>query len=369
MSLAGATQAMPAPGRYSAGEITLMLRERLEALVRLILPDGRVEGGEWRGHGPDGGTWSVVLRGAKRGVWASWSDPRHRGDPLELVSWGLHGGDRRAAYRWALGWLGLEGGADRSRPTPQIPPSQIPPSRDRERERRDAERRRHCARVRWHGAKPDIVDGPVDAYLLGRSIDLRCLDEPLPALRFARAVWHRVLCREVPAMVAAVVDPATGRHLATHTTYLCQVGGGWFKLDIKPAKTTLAPFGGGVIALTRGPSRRPLREVPEGDRALVAEGIEDALTMALTHPEYRTLAAVSVGNLPMVALPPGIREVMLVEQRDGENDGVARARRSAVERWREEGRRVSVWNPPEGFKDANDYWRALQRRDGRGDEL
>jgi hypothetical protein len=89
--------------------------------------------------------------------------------------------------------------------------------------------------------------------------------------------------------------------------------------------------------------------------------------MALTHPEYRALAAVSVGNLPQIALPPGIWEVMLVEQRDGENDGVARARRSAVERWHEEGRRVSVWRPPEGFKDANDFWRDLQRRDERGD--
>jgi hypothetical protein len=70
-----------------------------------------------------------------------------------------------------------------------------------------------------------------------------------------------------------------------------------------------------------------------------------------------------VGNLANVALPPAIAEVVLVLQRDGENDQVRRARDAAERRFMEEGRSVKRALPPEGHKDFND-WHQAQLRQG-----
>jgi hypothetical protein len=114
---------------------------------------------------------------------------------------------------------------------------------------------------------------------------------------------------------------------------------------------------GGVIPLTRGASNKPLGQSPDGDGCLIAEGIESALTVAQFFPERRALACVSVGNLAKIALPPAIRGVLLVRDRDGENLAVKASRDAALARWAAEGRESHIWEPAEGTKDANDSWR------------
>jgi hypothetical protein len=335
------------------------LRDQIEALAREVIPDGRREGGEWRGRGPDGGTWSVVLRGHKAGVWSNWGDDRMRGDALELVRWGLCGGDRREAYRRAIAWLGLDHAAAGDRPAP--------PPRPRPEPAAEVERMRRLALARYLGARPDIRGTPAEAYLAGRGIELHQLAAVPGALRFGE-VWHSQHGAALPAMVAAIISPVTGQHIATHTTYLEQLGGRWGKLRRGAAKMVLGSFRGGVIPLQRGASRRSLRQAPEGDCCLLSEGIEDGLTMALAHPERRALAAVSVAHLPAIELPPAIGDILLVWQRDGLNAAVQRSRETTMQQWLAQGRTVSVWMPPEGFADANDYWRAIgspsQQREG-----
>ena len=70
------------PARELAGRLAM----RCEDLFFALVPDCEISGHELRGHGPDGGVWSIVIRGAKRGIFANWLDPeRQAGDCLELV--------------------------------------------------------------------------------------------------------------------------------------------------------------------------------------------------------------------------------------------------------------------------------------------
>jgi hypothetical protein len=335
----------------SAGELAELLRQRIEPLVAEILVDVRREGGELRGRGPDGAVWSVVVRGAKTGVWANWGSDEQKGDPLELIRWAKCNGDRRAAWRWALRWLGLDGGTPVSA-GPAAPTRTAPePSR---------EEARLAARARFRAGQGPVWATPAGRYLEHRG--LGCELGPLPALRFARRSWHSREHGQLPALLAAVIDPASSRFLALHCTYLRQDGGGWRKALVGPAKKIFAPVKGGVIALIQGASGRPLRTAPEGDRAVIGEGIENTLTAALLEPERRALAAVSVGNLKALKLPPAITDILLIIDRDGENGQVRALRAATLARWQDEGRQVTCLEPTPGYKDLNEQWQAILDR-------
>jgi Toprim domain len=340
---------VPSGGRPDAGELSARLCDRLEALVADLLPDGKIEAHEWTARGPDGGRWGVALRGAKRGRWCDWHDPSRRGDPLDLVRWAVCDGNLSEACRWARGWLG--DGAAVPRPAARARPAATPAV--------DPARRRLLARERWHQAQP-LAGSPAAHYLRGRGLSLET-----PALRYAPRVWHAGLERSLPALLGAVVLPAGGPVVAVHITYLELAGDRWRKLGARPAKIVLGGCRGGVIPLAAGASGQALRHAPPGDTIMLAEGIEDAGTMAAAFPEHRVAAAISVGNLAAVALPPTISTVIMVLQRDGENSAVQHAREVAVERWLGEGREVGRWQPPRGFKDANEYWQSIATSNGR----
>ncbi len=211
-------------------------------------------------------------------------------------------------------------------------------------------------------AQPFAWNGPVGCYLAGRGIEPeRFARRPLNALRFEPRCWHHDVGEKLPAMLAAIIDPVTRQHVALHRTYLHDGAGGvWRKSRVVPAKKVLGKFAGGIIPLTRGASGKPIRHAPDGDRCIVAEGIENALTVAQWFPEWRAIAAVAVANLPLITLPPAMADIMLVRDRDGENQAVQEARARAIVRWIDEGRRVEEWIPPDGCKDANEYWQQVK---------
>ena len=118
-------------------------------------------------------------------------------------------------------------------------------------------------------------------------------------------------------------------------------------------------FRSGFIPLARGPSGKPIADAPAEDQVAIAEGIEDALTIALHEPALRVLAGISLSNLGAILLPPQITDVLLVYDRDGENPQ-ARAARNRAEAWfLNTGGSLRVVRPPEGFKDFNAWHQAL----------
>src|SRR5689334_16500652 len=94
-----------------AGEIAILLAERIDQLVRDVLPTGHREGQEWRCGsvaGEPGNSLGVHLVGHKHGVWSDFSTDQ-KGDALDLVR-AVLGLDMPAALRWSRQWLGIEDG-------------------------------------------------------------------------------------------------------------------------------------------------------------------------------------------------------------------------------------------------------------------
>lgn len=356
------------------GDIAQMLNGQVEALVRELLPHGVKDGAEWRVgsvHGEAGRSMAVRLTGPKRGTWCDFAAPNHKGDALDLVAHSLFAGDKREALRWARAWLGVDKVDAHSLPTRGASAVQ----RRAPTVERDEQGRRLSALRLFLEAKPGILGTPAEAYLAARAIHLAELGRQPGCLRFHPETPCGPLSRpghlvRVPAMLAAITD-AEGEHIATHRTFLEPDGrGGWRKhTGMSKPKMVLGRMAGGSIRLWRGFSGKPLREAPIGETLAVCEGIEDGLTLALSNPDWRVLAAVSVGNFPALTLPPQCQDIVLVRDRDGENAQAEAARRAALYRWREEGRRVRVTQPPQGFKDFNDWWRAIAAEDEREEDV
>lgn len=351
--------------RITAAELAAGLAADIDALAAQCLPNGKRIGTEWRAVGPNGATWVVCLAGHKRGVFLD-TGAGSGGDALELATRTMCRGDRRAGFEWAARRLGLW--VDRDPDAPRPDPAEDAAERARraeeaarreavrrEREAAEIERRRRLAFARFLGGAP-IGGTPAASYLAGRAV-APSPSEPLGALRFAPSIKHPA-GYVLPAMLAAVIDPATRKHIATHHTFLEERAGAWRKARVEPAKITLGPFRGGVIPLLRGVTRKPVAAA-EDETLLIGEGIENVLSVGRAFPDRRAWAAVAVGNLAAIAIPERFVDVMLIKDRDGENDGPRQARDRAVHRWLHEGRAVTEWAPPPGYKDANEWWQAL----------
>lgn len=371
---------MSAPRRSyatSVADIAQMLAARIQDLAPQLLPGGKRDGAEWRAgsvNGEPGNSLAVHLTGAKAGTWADFAAapppgmPQHRacmgGDALDLVAWCRCGGDKTQAIKWARSWLGLPGAdAEAHRKAPPAPPVKL----EKMPSEKDDEGKRLSAIRLWLEGAESIAGTPAADYLAGRGLHLAELRRIPRALRFHAEVWNAEAQRRMPAMLAAITN-AEGAHIATHRTYL-EPGGptGWRKAaGLRNAKKVLGSYAGGAIRLWRGASGRPMAEAPTGDVLAVAEGIEDALTVALACPEWRVIAAVAVNNFANLVLPAQLMDVFLICDRDGENAKANMQRERAMRRWLEEGRSVREARPPEGFKDFNDWWQHERRQQAGG---
>jgi hypothetical protein len=355
---------MSRPDLVPIDVIVAGLTGRIDQLAREIIPGGRRDGAEWRAgsiQGEPGQSFAVRLTGAKAGTWADFAaspaagmrGQYFGGDALDLVAWGLFGGNKTEAIRWAKAWLGLE---RTDKPFTTRAPSA--PARRAEVER-DQEGKRQKARALWHGAQP-IAGTPAAAYLAGRGIDLAALPRVPGALRFSPKVWCQEASAELPGMLAAIT--CHGELVACHRTYLAEERGAWRKAPLRNAKKVLGSYAGGFIPLARGPSGKPIAEAPHDDQVAIAEGIEDGLTIALHEPALRVLAGISLSNLGAIVLPPQLTDILLIQDRDGENPQ-ARSARIRAETWfLNTGASVRTVRPPEGFKDFNAWHQALQRK-------
>jgi hypothetical protein len=347
---------------HSIRDIVAMLAARIEELAAELLPAGRRDGAEWRCGsvaGEPGQSLGVHLRGDKAGVWQDFAsaDPRHRGDALDLVAMCRFGGDKTEALRWARHWLGLHRADPRS-----FRQVQADRPEERERQERDAEGKRQKA-IALFLAGQVLADGdPVASYLAGRGLPLRAIGRIPRALRFHPRVWCQEAEMQLPAMLAAMTR--RGDHVATHRTYLMQDRGQWVKARLAKPKKVLGRVEGGFIPLWRGASGRPVAEAKTGEVTAIAEGIEDALTIALHSPEWRALAAYSLSNMANLQLPEACDDIVLIFDRDGENPQARGARVRAERALLEQGRAVRAVTPPEGFKDFN-AWHQAQASTGR----
>lgn len=369
--------------RLTESEISDMLAERIDSLVAEILPNARRSGSELTVGslaGEPGKSLSIhVGRNARRGIWKDFAGT-DGGDALKLVCLVLFGGDYKRAVPWAKSWLGID----------QMDPARFEQARQQAQARaaaRDAgaeaeqEARRKRAHATWLAARPLERGDPVDRYLLARGIDLGVLEHGPGVLRYHPALPYWVFDKdadrfiklvELPAMVAAVTELATGRFIACHRTWLRADGRGKagaaelghdHRGRVRDAKKVAGSFTGGHIKLWLGRDaagqryKGPLRSLRLG-RLHISEGIEDGLTAAVADPDIAAIAAITVGNMVTLALPEQARELVMLKQNDAPDSDAAATYLQAVERYRGEGRRVLEAVPPPGVKDLNDLARA-----------
>jgi hypothetical protein len=335
-------------------EIVAGLAAEAEALAREVFPAGVKDGHEWRiGSlaGEAGQSLGVHLSGARAGVWCDFSTGE-TGDALDLVAAALFAGDKKQAFAWSKNWLGLGGDSPAVRRRAAPPKKQAGPDPD-------DKKSRDRALAIWLSAQERLAGTPAAAYLRKRGLNLAALTgkDGAPrqprALRFAPHLYEPSTKRELPALVAGIVDH-TGAMVALHRTWLAEYHDGWHKAAVPNPKMTLGRFRGGAIRIWRGAGYRRLADEKPGATLTLTEGIEDALTIAIECPERRVWAAVSLANMGSLMLPACIGTVTICADNDAENSRAALGLTRAIDHFLRLGREVEIARPPAGVKDVNE---------------
>lgn len=191
-------------------------------------------------------------------------------------------------------------------------------------------------RSRPEPTSPTGIIGPVGTYLRQH----RGYTGPLSAVLRSAYGQHPTTGRQRHLMMIAPMMLGD-EFIALHRTFL---GPGCAKADLDPVKMTLGPTEGAAIRLFAA-----------APTLIVAEGIENGLFAAhwLNLPAW---AAFSAGNMPKLALPEIVAEVIIAADRDPHGLGQRKAEEAAY-RWSNEGRRVRLLLPPPGRGDWADYLR------------
>ena len=320
------------PDPRPASDVSAELARHIQSLLRDLLPASkRMSGTLAVGSiaGERGQSLRIHVRGPKRGRWADFATGEC-GDALDLVAAVLFNGDLRRAYGWALNWLGID----------MVRARRNPKRRQAAQQRDDGEQAEHAKVIAVAAAAwAETVAAPgtlTDLYLADRHIR-----GAIPSsIRHHSALpyWHEgTLIGCFPALVAKVENPATGEFLGVHRVYLNSA------IDPGPARKLGLTYNGQALEAkkTRGPTRGggvvfgPLRG---RGPTYVGEGIETVLS-AVWLESWPGIAALGAWNLPLVQLPPHVRDVVIVPDPD---PGGLQGARHAAERWTAESRRVRI---------------------------
>lgn len=314
------------PVRYDLDAIVARLRDRAEAWVPRLFPNGRRIGDEWRlanigGEPPrKNGSCVIALAGDRAGDWHDF-DGGEGGGPLSTIehATGLTG---RELFACAAEFAGWSPAATPSRREPTAPPA---PPKDHARE---------IALILAQAAPLAGTTG--ERYLRARGLALPAI----PDLLFHPDLVHWESRRGFPGLVAIVRD-RTGEQIAIHRTYLSDDGG---KAPVDKPRMMLGPVAGGAVRLA---------ELGENGVLGLAEGIETALAVMTACPALPVWATLSASNLEQVQVPPDVKRVVLLADHDASGAGQSAAQAAAL-RLVGEGRRVWIALPPREGDDFND---------------
>jgi hypothetical protein len=351
----------------SIDDLRELANAQIGQIAAHLLPNGRENTGYWEVgsiEGEPGKSLKVNLTGASKGYWCDFSAPpgeKRGGTVIDLVAQVRFGGRVGDACQWLRSWLGLDD-FDPNRLAAEKAKAHTAAVKANEDAAKKAEQNRRRAHNLYLEAKP-YPGTAAETYLVGRGLDFRARDLHAPgAIRFHPEVYCAETGGNLPAMITTIVG-LDGLHRGTHRTWLQPDGNG--KATLVEPKKSLGKFTGGFIPLWKGKHRCSLKDLPAGTKIYVSEGIEDGLSVALTRPDERVIAAVSLGNIGALELPDGC-PVYLLAQRD-EKMQALEAFESALGRLQERGYAVFLVYPPDGFKDYNDVLRGLPRADSDGD--
>lgn len=360
-------------------EVVAALQARPLQVAQVYAPGGHVEGGRYWALNPGRGdrrigSFHVGLTGHWCGRWRD-EATGEGGDMLDLIQMALRL-DRKGALEEAMRFLGMgeETPAQRELRRRQDEVAAAQRAADAEKAEAEAIQRRKKALSLWLKCHAKIADTPVAEYLTRRGIGIERLGREPHAIRYHPGLRYEHIDKDTgevfegvyPAMVTAISGPyVAGQEAAfwgAHRTWLARgKDGRWGKAPVPVPKKVLGSVKGGYIRVwtgmgPRGGKGAPLAQAKAGEKVYITEGIEDALSVAVLKPEVRVFAAVSLGNMRELVLPPQVGALVLVRDNDKDEKNIAQIWR-AKERFLIEGRAVGVWpESREGFygeKDLN----------------
>lgn len=352
---------------HSVDQIADMMRGRIRELVDKWELRGHVDGTDFVAFNPlridrHLGSFRISLSGPYQGLVKDFGGDGRSWTPLSFTADLWFQGNNVEAIKWAKGWLGLDGTDPDSLQKTRRAVEQRD-NRDVDAERTAAKKRGDAHRM-YLAAGAEILDTPVEAYLRGRGVDVRRFPFPLRALRFHPGLWNRESNVKWPAMLAPIVG-MNGDFLGVHRTWLqAHNGGRVTKAPLDKAKMAFGAYRGGIIRLWNGIRVDPetgeikpgqkLRDCKAGVWIDLTEGIEDGLSIAISMPELRVGAGVSVSNMGNLRFPDQVEGVRFWKQNDPPGSQADLDFQRVVDNQLDQGKRVRLAVPPAGVKDAND---------------
>ncbi len=356
----------------SMREIRPQLQARIRALVMELAPPCA---GAWSSPGiytplnptradRNPGSFVIWLKGDMAGSFREYAgadDPSNRGDVFDLIAYvHMRPRDRKFARQWALNWLGLSGSPEAQKSIRAQRDKMQAAAKQRE-QKDERERLKKMLKDRksvlgwWLNAERDIRGTPVETYLKRcRGIDLDKLPRHPGALRYLPDAVHKKTGEILPCMFALATGP-DGTAWAAHRTFLKPDGSD--KADVSPARL-IWPKGwdGSAVRISAGKHKcSPEAAAKKGltDELLLAEGIEDALSLAMSEHNMRIWATLTLGNLAKIILPASCEAVFISADNDWARPQASAALDKAVTALKRQGRPVHVLRSPIG-KDFND---------------
>lgn len=300
------------------------LLDRCEDLCRILLPNGKREGGgaRWMAHDPVAQDFdktpalSVPLTGNNRGRWKCFrgtaGPAKH--DLLGLIAY-VNRTDNAGAFAFARDFLGLKAMSQGDMRQMQVKANAAAKKRAEDGERQRLEKIKQAAILFRKNTHP-LYAGAQGSdfyywYFRRRAIDLNDIERLNPqSMRYSRsteywkgAVWeNRRKTKDgplFPAIHSALRGP-TGVVTACHVTFLDPVDP--VKAPVTVPKLVRGDATGSVIELSMGRENVPFWEAAKSSGVIVCEGIETGLSLAIAVPEARVWAGGSItnmGNVPV----------------------------------------------------------------------
>lgn len=352
------------PSGPSWPDVKDALQGRTLQLVRELLPDGREHNGYWLCRNPTradrkaGSMWVLLKEPA--GVWKD-EATGETGDIISLISYVTNPTSAGALWKWCLSWLGWAQGIDREALERQREQAEVRADQADAKAEQDLLQRRRHGQAMWLKAEKDWRATAVETYFSqARGLDLAPLQRLPGAIRWLPS--HDATDKETgevlafPCILTCMTMP-DGSFGAVHRTWIRSDGSD--KAPVAPNRKIFPSYTGAVMRIAKGEGRlRPEQAAERGKKApvVITEGLEDALTVAVSMPSLRVWAAGTLGNIGHVPALPCVSEFIVLRDNDWDKPQAVAAFEQAIRQLRAHGLPVKVTAAQSG-KDVNDLYR------------
>ncbi len=367
-------------------DIKPLLQARARELAEYLAPGGYHAGRTYMAPNPSrnesrAGSFVIWTKGAAL-TWKEYdAGDLEKGDVFGLIIYAGYATDNASALKWAKQWLGLEKASPEDLRRTKETAERNAKKAD-ERRKADDERMMKWARAVFLDSEPLTESDPVWTYLTkGRNIPLKRLTKirPLNNIRYVPRLkykWpdlnHKHMTdyfRRIrpasgesfhPAMVVSFSPVNGGPICGVHRTYLTD--NGYDKADVPDPKRMGGRPQGCVMNIWRGSTglsdgqavKKKLTEP-----VVLAEGIEDALSIACATPELRVKAVGSLSLFADMPWPKVASELTIFADNDWDKPQAVAALNTYCERLSQQGP-LKITRAPGTAKDANDLLKGRQ---------